>query len=168
MSLHERCLKIPVDIYDSPADLSVEDQALLTAAAQAAVNSYSPYSGFKVGAAVRLSNGQVISGSNQENIAYPSGLCAESICMFAAGAEYPDQAVVALAVTTLSGPEDSEDLLTPCGVCRQVIAEYRNRHDHPVRILMRGRSGPVVAMHDIHGLLPLMFESASVKRADDP
>ncbi|PIQ23348.1 cytidine deaminase [bacterium (Candidatus Blackallbacteria) CG17_big_fil_post_rev_8_21_14_2_50_48_46] len=164
MTIHYHRLETLLEIYDQPADLPVEDQALLERARAAAVNSYSPYSNFKVGAAARLATGQVLSGSNQENIAYPSGLCAESIIMFAAGAEYPNDAVVTLAVTTISGPEDSQELVTPCGVCRQVIAEYRNRHGHPIRIIMQGKQGPVYVVADIQGLLPLMFENATVKK----
>lgn len=165
MAVYHHHLQIPLEIYEQVVDLPPEDQELLAQARQAALNSWSPYSHFKVGAAVRLANGQILSGSNQENIAYPSGLCAESICMFSAGAQYPDTPIVTLAVTTLSGAENSEELVTPCGVCRQVIAEYRNRYDHPVRILMRGRQGPIYAVPDIHSLLPLMFDSATVKRS---
>lgn len=163
MAVQYHHLQIPLEVYEHILDLSPEDQELLAQARKAAVNSWSPYSQFKVGAAVRLANGKILSSSNQENIAYPSGLCAESICMFSAGAQYPDIAIVALAVTTISGAEDSEELVTPCGVCRQVIAEYRNRHAHPVRILMQGRQGPVYAVPDIHSLLPLMFDSAAIK-----
>ncbi|MGE3725635.1 MAG: cytidine deaminase [Candidatus Sericytochromatia bacterium] len=166
MPVHHRVLKTELAIFDLPEELPSEDQALLEVARQATANSYSPYSNFKVGAAVRLANGQIISGSNQENIAYPSGLCAESICMFAAGAQFPAEAVVALAVTTVSGPADSDDLVTPCGVCRQVIAEYRARHDSPIRILMQGRQGPVVVVPDIQSLLPLMFEHGTLKKGD--
>src|SRR3990167_5452265 len=118
MAVHHRVLKTELAIFDLPEDLPAEDRALLEVARQATANSYSPYSNFKVGAAVRLTNGQIISGSNQENIAYPSGLCAESICMFAAGAQFPAEAVVALAVTTVSGSTESEDLVTPCEIGR--------------------------------------------------
>jgi cytidine deaminase len=166
MAVHHRVIKTELEIFDHPSELASEDQHLLEIARKATANSYSPYSNFKVGAAVRLANGEVISGSNQENIAYPSGLCAESICMFAAGAQHPQEAVVAMAVTTVSGPEDSEDLVTPCGVCRQVIAEYSSRHNSPIRILMQGRQGPVVVVPDIQSLLPLMFENDSLKKSD--
>ena len=163
--LHE--LRIELEIYDQPEDLPPADQELLQCALKAAAHSHSPYSNFKVGAAVRLASGRIVSGSNQENIAYPAGRCAESICMFSAGAQYPDEAIVTLALTTPSGPEDSNDLLTPCGVCRQVISEYRAHHDQPVRILMRGRQGPIYVVSDIHDLLPLMFAHETVKRRRD-
>lgn len=164
MAQHTHQLQIAFDIYDSPADLPETDRELLEAALQAAHDSWSPYSGFKVGAAVRLASGRIVSGSNQENIAYPSGMCAESICMFSAGAQFPHEAIIGLAVTTPSGPEDSDELLTPCGVCRQVISEYRSRHDEPIRILMRGRQGPIYVAPDIQALLPLMFEHTTVKK----
>lgn len=162
MARHSKEIRIGLEIYDRPEDLSHQEQELLERALSAAGHSYSPYSNFKVGAAVRLASGRMVGASNQENIAYPAGRCAESICMFAAATQYPDEAIVALALTTPSG--DSDELLTPCGVCRQVISEYRAHHDQPIRILMRGRTGPIYVVSDIHALLPLMFDNESVKK----
>ena len=164
MARYQHQLRIDLEIFDGPEDLPSEDQELLTAALEAAQHSYSPYSGFKVGAAVRLSSGRIVKGSNQENIAYPAGRCAESICLFSASTMYPAEAIVALAVTTPSGPEDGDELITPCGICRQVMSEYRTHHALPIRILMRGRQGPIYVAPDVDSLLPLMFEHVTVKK----
>lgn len=162
MARHLKEMRIELEIFDQPEDLPAADRELLAAALAAAEHSYSPYSNFKVGAALRLASGRIVGASNQENIAYPAGRCAESICMFSAATQFPDEAIVALALTTPSG--DSDELLTPCGVCRQVISEYRAHHDLPIRIVMRGQQGPIYAVPDIHSLLPLMFDNESVKK----
>ncbi|PKL76390.1 MAG: cytidine deaminase [Candidatus Melainabacteria bacterium HGW-Melainabacteria-1] len=166
MARHQHLLSISLDIYDDPEDLAEDDRSLLEAAQKAAATSHSPYSRFKVGAALRLASGTLVTASNQENIAYPAGLCAESICMFSAGSNFPDDAVTALAVTTLSG-EDSIELLTPCGICRQVISEYRSRQQTPIRILMRGQGGQIYIAPDIQALLPLMFEHGTVRKQSE-
>jgi cytidine deaminase len=163
MARHTQELRIAIDLYDGPEDLPESDRELLAAAKKAAESSHSPYSHFKVGAALRLASGQIVSASNQENISFPAGICAEGICLGTAGSQYPGEAVVALAVTTLTG-SDSDELLTPCGLCRQVISEYRVRQEQPIRILMRGFSGPIHVVPDIQSLLPLMFEHGMVKK----
>ena len=163
MARHTHELNISLEIYDAPEDLDDKDRELLAAAQGAAKTSHSPYSRFKVGAALRLASGTVVTASNQENIAYPAGLCAESICMSSAGSHCAGDEMVTLAVTTLSG-DDSDELLTPCGICRQVISEYRSRQDAPIRILMRGRQGQIVVAPDIQALLPLMFEHGTVRK----
>ena len=155
-------LQLTLEEYDTLEDLPPEDQELLNEAASFANNSYSPYSDFKVGAALRLQNGQLIGACNQENIAYPSGLCGESICILSAGAQYPGIPIKALAVTTISG--ESDELVTPCGVCRQVIAEYEQRYQTSIRIIMRGKTGKIFTAPSINTLLPLMFEHAEVKK----
>lgn len=168
MAKQIQTLEIRLEIYDHFEDLEESDQVLMTIAREAAANSHSPYSGFKVGAAIRLSSGRILTACNQENMAFPAGQCAESICMFSAGVHFPNEPIIALAVTTPSG-EDSDDLLTPCGVCRQVISEYRSRQDQPIRIMMRGARGPVYVAPDIQALLPLMFEHQHVKsKAQSP
>lgn len=155
-------LTLHLTIYDSPDDLSQDDRALLAAALLAANHSHSPYSQFKVGAALQLASGKILTAANQENMAYPAGQCAESICLFRVGVQYPTETILTLAVTTPSS-SNPDELLTPCGVCRQVISEYRNRQQSPIRILMRGTTGPIYQMSDIHDLLPLMFSDQRMR-----
>lgn len=139
-----------------PAELSYEDQQLIEAAKKATDGSYAPYSKFFVGAAARLQNGVVITGANQENAAYPSGLCAERTALFAAGAQHPDQPVVALAIAARKGNKFIARPISPCGACRQVISGVEERYGHPVRILLYGTDGILVS-DSISSLLPLRF-----------
>lgn len=142
-------------IYEM-ADLSEEDRELVEAAKRATNSSYAPYSKFLVGAAARLQNGVVVVGANQENAAFPSGLCAERTALFAAGAQYPDQPVVALAIAARKGSTFLDKPITPCGGCRQVISGVEDRHGVPIRILLYGTEGIYVS-DGITPLLPLRF-----------
>ena len=116
-------IKICYSEYDSLSGLCEEDRILAEKAIEATANSYAPYSGFCVGAAVRLSDGKIITGSNQENIAYPSGLCAERTAMFYAHAQYPDAGIIAIAIAARQDGDLCETPASPCGACRQVMAE---------------------------------------------
>jgi len=138
------------------AELSEEDRELVEAAKQATNGSYAPYSNFHVGAAARLRNGIVVTGANQENAAFPSGLCAERTALFAAGAQHPDQPVVALAIAARKGNRFLSQPIPPCGACRQVISGAEERHGVPIRILLYGTDGVLVS-NGISPLLPLRF-----------
>lgn len=138
------------------ADLSEDDRELVEAAKRATNNSYAPYSKFRVGAAARLANGAIVIGANQENAAFPSGLCAERTALFAASAQHPDQPVVALAIAARKGTRFLEKPITPCGGCRQVISGVEDRHGVPVRIMLYGTEGIYVS-EGISPLLPLRF-----------
>ena len=152
-------IRITYQEYTTQAELPEEDRSLLQAAIKATRNAYAPYSHFQVGAAVRLANGRVVSGSNQENAAYPSGLCAERVALFAASSQFPGVAVQAIAITAHS-PEFSIDYpVPPCGSCRQVMAEYQTAHKHEMRVILGSRNGKVLVMTGIESLLPLMFEA---------
>lgn len=142
-------------IYEM-AELSKEDRELVEAAKQATNSSYAPYSKFRVGAAARLQNGVVVVGANQENAAFPSGLCAERTALFAAGAQHPDQPVVALAIAARKGSRFLNKPISPCGSCRQVISGMEDRHGVPIRILLYGTEGIYVS-EGISPLLPLRF-----------
>lgn len=133
-------------------------RALCDAAKGAASRSYSPYSGFCVGAAVLLEGGAVVTGSNQENVAYPSGLCAERNALFAAGHLHPDVPVVAMAVAALSKGRFTERPVTPCGACRQVLAETGRRCGRPVKVVMYGSIGCIVIEDGVETLLPFSFD----------
>lgn len=138
-------------------ELSAEDRQLIEQAIEATSRSYAPYSHFHVGATVRLENGKTVIGCNQENAAYPSGLCAERTALFAAGAQYPDTAVEVLAIAARgTDGELTEEPTGPCGSCRQVIIESETRAKHPIRILIYGRRC-VYIIDGIRSLMPLTF-----------
>ena len=138
------------------SELSDAEQQLIETAKQSTYNSYAPYSHFYVGAAL-LKNGVVIPGCNQENAAFPSGLCAERSALFAAGAQYPDQPVLMLAIAVRNSKgEFLEEPASPCGPCRQVLIETETRFKHPVRILLYGTRHTYV-MDGIKELMPLSF-----------
>ncbi|PLW96853.1 MAG: cytidine deaminase [Marinilabiliales bacterium] len=158
-------IEVPVQMYDGIDELNSDDRKLLEDAITAMEGSYAPYSKYHVGAAVLLENGEVFPGSNQENVAYPSGLCAERVALFAAGARYPDVAVKAIAVTADAEDFEIEGPVTPCGACRQVMAETETRHSSPVRVIMGNKKGKIYAIEKIGDLLPLMFEAEDLKKS---
>jgi cytidine deaminase len=143
-------------------ELSQADRELITAAKEATKNSYAPYSGFSVGAAALLKNGVIVTGSNQENAAYPSGLCAERTTLFYANSQYPDQPVdtLAIAARTENGFIDSP--IPPCGACRQVMLETEARFRHPLRILLYGEK-EVYEIDRVGDLLPLSFDGSAME-----
>jgi cytidine deaminase len=144
-------------LYDSEADLPDSDKVLLEKATEAAHRAYAPYSEFKVGAALQLSNGVVVQGNNQENAAYPSGLCAERVALFYASSQYPSVAVDAIAITVRSPNGLLDKPIPPCGACRQVMAETQNRFQNKMRVVMRGQTGPILVVSDMSNLLPFTF-----------
>ncbi|HTF02577.1 MAG TPA: cytidine deaminase [Bacteroidia bacterium] len=152
-----------IEEYASESELLPDDLALLVQSRAAGKQAYAPYSAFHVGAALRLANGIIVSGNNQENVAYPSGLCAERVAIFHAGAVYPDVAVTAIAVTCSSERFAVNRPLSPCGACRQVMAEYEKRHNTNIRIILAGESGAVYIVGSIRELLPLSFEADELK-----
>ncbi|MCF8369801.1 MAG: cytidine deaminase [Bacteroidales bacterium] len=157
-------LTIDYSIYDNPDELPEKDKKLLNEAILASKEAYAPYSNFKVGAAVLLKNGQIVSGSNQENAAYPSGLCAERVALFYASSKYPDISVEAIAVTAFSEDFSINDPVTPCGSCRQVMAETEQRFANDIKVIMYGESGKVYVTQKVNNLLPLMFHAEELKK----
>lgn len=151
------------EVYDSEKDLSTSENALLQKAKEALKNAYAPYSNFLVGAAVLLENSEIVIGNNQENAAYPSGLCAERVAIFHASATYPGIAVKAIAVCCKAPGSVLEIPVPPCGSCRQVIAEYETKSGKPIRIIMQGEKGKVYVSNSIESLLPLMFNRKYLK-----
>ena len=150
---------IKVYQYD---ELNEADQALVKTAKDASARSYSPYSHFSVGAAVLLGNGIVVTGTNQENAAYPSGLCAERTTLFYANSQYPDQAVETLAIAARNEHgEFLEEPIPPCGACRQVMLETEKRFKRPMRILLFGEKG-IYELKNVGALLPLSFDASSM------
>lgn len=142
-------------------ELTTEEQKLIDAAKNATQNSYAPYSKFNVGAAILLDNGEIITGNNQENAAYPSGLCAERVTMFYANAHYPGNAPVSLAIASFTNNDFSEDPITPCGACRQALLETEIRYKNNIQVYLYGKKHIFVA-ESIKALLPLSFDSSSL------
>ncbi len=151
-------LTIDYTEYSSIEELTPEDAELVLAAIKAKEGSYSPYSHFQVGAALRLEDGTIIQGANQENAAYPSGLCAERTAMFAAGAQFPDKAFDTLAIAASDHGHPCEDPATPCGSCRQVMAEYQSKFGRPIKVILAG-SRRILIFEKVDDLLPLIFDS---------
>ena len=146
----------------SKDELSQEETSLMSQAFEARSKAYAPYSKFTVGAAILLDNGIVVQGSNQENAAYPSGLCAERVAIFQAGAIYPNAKIVKLAITAASDSNPTLSPIPPCGACRQSIAEYEFKQDTPIEIYFMGESGEVYKSNSINNLLPLSFDKTSL------
>ena len=144
-----------------PEELSEVERQLVERAKQATDNSYAKYSNFRVGAAVLLADGTMFIGANQENAAYPSGLCAERSAIFGAQSNHPDQPIVALAVAARNDNGFLPSPISPCGACRQVIIEMEDRYQRPVRILLYGTNGTAV-FASIKDLLPLSFVDANM------
>lgn len=145
----------------SVAELSAEDRNLVAEAQKAAETAHNPYSHFYVGAALRLEDGTIVRGSNQENLAYPSGLCAERTAMFAAGANHPDKAFDTLAIVGATKNNQGQFLFqsaSPCGACRQVMAEYETKYDKKIRFLLYFSDQKIVVLKGASSLLPFLFE----------
>ena len=153
--MKEYKIEAVMHIYEM-AELNAEERQLVEAAKQATDGSYAPYSKFRVGAAVRLKDGTIVTGANQENAAFPSGLCAERTALFAANAQHPDQPVVTLAIAARKGRQFLSQPIPPCGACRQVISGVEERYGIPIRILLYGTEGVLVS-ESISPLLPLRF-----------
>ena len=140
------------------SELSKEDQELIEVAKVQTVHSYSPYSHFSVGAAARLGNGVVVRGSNQENAAYPSGLCAERSALFAAGSNYPEEPVKELAIACFTKGHFTSNPGSPCGSCRQVMVETEHRYPGKMKVLLYGES-KVYVFDSAKDLLPMSFQT---------
>lgn len=149
--------KVKVCVYD---EFSPQDKELVDAARAATANSYAVYSKFNVGAAVRLGNGVIVKGSNQENAAYPSGMCAERTTLFWANSQYPSEPVLTLAIAARTENGELEKPIPPCGACRQVILETEKRFGNTIRIILFGTKESYIIEDGIKALLPLSFDSA--------
>ncbi|WP_026728680.1 cytidine deaminase [Flavobacterium denitrificans] len=145
-------------IYDSINELSQEVQDLMNQAIEIRKKAYAPYSQFRVGAALLLDNGKTILGSNQENAAYPSGLCAERTAIFYAGSTYPEAKILKIAISAASDTNQTTAPIPPCGSCRQSIAEYEIKQDTPIEIYFMGEIGEVYKSASLKNLLPFMFD----------
>lgn len=145
-------------VYHSVNELPEEVKQLMEKAVSIRKKAYAPYSKFRVGAAIELDNGEVVLGSNQENAAYPSGLCAERVAVFHAGALHPEAKLVRLAISAASDEKEVNAPIPPCGSCRQAIAEYEIKQELPVEIYFMGETGKVMKSGSLKDLLPLVFD----------
>ena len=151
-------IKIAFTEYAGAAEMEAEDRTLVEKAIEATKHSYAPYSNFNVGAALLLDNGEIVTGSNQENAAYPSGLCAERTAMFYASSQYPQHAILKIAIAATQGGVLCGNPATPCGSCRQVMAQYQLRGGKPMQIILAGGE-KILKFDKVDDLLPLIFDS---------
>jgi len=154
-----------VTIYENLSELPSREQELMLAAGKAMLGAYAPYSNFRVGAAVLLESGEIIIGNNQENAAYPSGLCAERVALFAARANHPGQKILAVAIQAASESIAVSQPVSPCGGCRQVMAEYELNQNSDIPVLFCGESGPIYRMDSVSSLLPLVFKGEFLEKS---
>lgn len=155
--MEEIKIKTLVRHYPNLLELPKDIQELFEAAAKARDKAYAPYSNFQVGAALRLESGKIITGSNQENASFPSGLCAERTAVFYAGAQYPKESIVAMVITVKSLKKTVDTPISPCGACRQSLLEYEIKQGQNIPIYFRGETGKIVQMGAVKDLLPLAF-----------
>ncbi len=156
-------LVFTVRTYETLEELPQQSQKLILLAREAAERAYAPYSGYRVGASVLLENGVLITGNNQENAAYPSGLCAERTALFYASSMYPGTALLAMAISTYQNNLLPGDFAKPCGSCRQVMAEYEDLHGKPIEIILDGSSA-ITVVDGIDALLPFRFKKEELRR----
>ncbi|MCB0445107.1 MAG: cytidine deaminase [Gelidibacter sp.] len=147
-------------VYENFEELPQNIASLMKKAMEARQKSYSPYSKFSVGAALLLENGEIITGSNQENASYPSGLCAERTAIYYAGAQYPTAKIIQMAIVAGSNVKQTVLPIPPCGACRQAIAEYEIKQESPIEIYFMGETGKVVKSNSLANLLPLGFDKS--------
>ncbi|MDR7208152.1 cytidine deaminase [Flavobacterium piscis] len=145
-------------VFDSLEELPNDVQDLMTQAVAIRKKAYAPYSQFRVGAALLLDNGKIILGSNQENAAYPSGLCAERVAIFHAGSVHPEAKILKMAITAASDLNQTQAPIPPCGSCRQSIAEYEIKQNTPIEIYFMGEIGSIYQSASLKNLLPFMFD----------
>jgi len=146
--------------YDSIDELEPQAKHLLEEAVSARKRAYAPYSNFSVGAAILLDNDKIITGNNQENAAYPSGLCAERVAIFNAGANHPESKVLIMAISASSSKNKVNEPVAPCGACRQSISEYEIKQNTAIQIYFMGETGGIIRVDSLGALLPLSFDKS--------
>lgn len=158
----ERIFEIIVREFDSVSELKEDERELILAAKEASADAYAPYSGFRVGAAVRIGSGLIIKGNNRENAAFPSGSCAERTVLNYVGANYPDEPILMMAICASAEGNFTDDPVSPCGSCRQLISEEEERTGKPIRIILHGEK-KIQVIDGIINLLPLQFNKNVMK-----
>ena len=149
-------------VYNSINELPDDIKSLMDEAIDAREKAYAPYSKFEVGAALLLDNGEVVTGNNQENASYPSGLCAERTAIYYAGSKHPNAKILKIAISASSKNQETSTPIPPCGACRQAISEYEEKQDLPIEIYFMGKVGEVVKSDSLVNLLPFVFKKSAL------
>ena len=157
-------VQFSVEVYASSEELAAADADLLSQARKIAEVAYAPYSRFLVGAAARLKNGTVVTGTNQENASYPVGICAERTLLSSAATLFPEMPLEVMAISYHNQNGESTRPISPCGVCRQTLVEFEERTGQAMRLILSGLTGEVYVIHSAKELLPLTFTSEDLKR----
>lgn len=160
--MRELKIETKLFVFENENELPPNIGELLKEAKKARLNAYAPYSKFAVGAAILLDNNEVITGSNQENASYPSGLCAERTAIYYAGAKYPKAKILKIAVVAGALQNETNQPIPPCGACRQAIAEYEVNQKSPIEIYFMGTVGNVIKSNSLENLLPLIFDKSQL------
>ena len=158
--MRKQKIEFELSSYESMQELSEEERQLMQVAIKARENAYAPYSRFHVGASVLLENGEIVIGNNQENASYPSGLCAERVAVFQAGARFPGVTIKTIAISASSKIHTVHRPAAPCGNCRQSISEYEINQGTPITLLMMGEKGEILKCNAIADILPLAFNGS--------
>lgn len=147
-------------VYNNNSELSKQDNELFIKAIEARSKAYAPYSQFSVGASLLLNNGTIIQGNNQENAAYPSGMCAERVAIWSAASQYPDAKILKIFIVANSSTPNVDKLVSPCGACRQTIAEYEFKQSKNIEIFFSGETGKIIKANSLKELLPFTFDNS--------
>ena len=158
-------ITIAIEIYASADELNESDADLLARAKAVTKQAYAPYSHFNVGAAAKLVEGKIVTGTNQENASYPVGICAERVLLSAIASQYNNAAIDTIAITYDNLNGQSKHPISPCGICRQTLVEYEERTNQPIRLILSGLKGEVYIIEKAHHLLPLSFTSGDMDTA---
>jgi cytidine deaminase len=151
-------LKTQITIFDSIDELNATVKDLMHKAIEAKQNAYAPYSKFKVGAAMLLDDGTIITGNNQENAAYPSGMCAERVAIWKVSSDFPDKKILKLAISASSSSQILKEPVAPCGACRQTLSEYEIKQKDKIEVYFMGEEGEIIKTDSVLDLLPIAFD----------
>jgi cytidine deaminase len=161
--MKEKKFEFNYTVYDSIEELPEEQRWLLSEAREVTALAYAPYSKFQVGAVAKMANGEIITGSNQENASFPVGLCAERVLLASISSVFPKTPIETIAISYKSEYQVSDHPISPCGICRQSLQEFESRVDHPVQLVLGGMTGPVYVIDSASRLLPLAFTSEELR-----
>ena len=161
--MKEKKFEFNYTVYESIDELPADKRILLQEARRVTALAYAPYSNFQLGAVARLSNGELVNGSNQENASFPAGLCAERVLLASVSSLFPKTTIEAIAVSYKSDHQKSDHPISPCGICRQSLQEFEGRVKHPVQLILGGMEGPVYVIDSASRLLPLAFTSEELR-----
>jgi cytidine deaminase len=153
-------IKTQIIVFEDINELPTSVKLLMDKAIEAKKTAYAPYSKFRVGAAILLENGQIITGNNQENAAYPSGICAERVAIWKAASDFPNQQIIQLAISASSSSQITKEPVAPCGACRQTLSEYELKQTHKIEVYFMGETGKVVKTNSVLDLLPIAFDKS--------